>query len=505
MDWDDSPWQAVVSAALVGTERQPFKPPMGDGGLGQLLAHLGDTTEAALLSTAGTLALYRRAGWLPETQPVSSVEPCPHDIPRCSARATQLLQQMIQGQYPQVLPEWLAGAAIAGQRVPETCLPELLDLGQRQRDLRAAILPVLGQRGRWLAAQNPDWSYAVTEDWEGNQAARLWYLQHLRSQNPDGGRELLETSWSQEAASDRAKFLETLRTGLSMADEPFLEAALSDRSREVRRVAADLLASLTDSRLCQQMVKQQRYLTLVPGQPPSLNVELPTALDADMLHYGIELKPANQLPALGEKAWWLLQMLGATPLDFWSNIWSMTPRAIVKCAQNHEWEAVLLNGWALAAKRQQHSVWIEALLEVWVTDKGTPTTLPELSLDVLLRILPPERQDAFLVNFLQSGRGAIYDSLTIWLLRHSSSQWSTELTQIVLTSLAHFMQNSNPTNSDWELRTALKEFARFIPITLISEAMMPTLPTQSPWISSIEEFRSLLQFRQSVAKAFIQT
>ncbi|NJR65119.1 MAG: hypothetical protein HC772_07025 [Leptolyngbyaceae cyanobacterium CRU_2_3] len=241
MGWGtDSSWQAVISAALIGTERQPFKPPIAPGKLGQVLARLGhqsgeqlgnkpgnQSTEAVLLSAAATLALHQQAGWLATTQTVPLSEPCPPDnLPRCHPHAAWFLQQMLQGQHSQILPEWLTRAAIAQQRVPELCLPALLDLGRQQRDLRAFILPVVGQRGRWLAAQNPDWSYAVSlatdEDWEtGTQAARLLYLQSLRAQEPDRARELLAAIWSQEAAGDRAQLLETFRIELSIADEPF--------------------------------------------------------------------------------------------------------------------------------------------------------------------------------------------------------------------------------------------------------------------------------------------
>src|SRR5205823_6656492 len=89
-------------------------------------------------------------------------EPCElEDRPRCGPRAAYYLSLMLGGQHREVLPELLEWIAAAGQRVPEDLLPDLLDLGRSARDLRAAILPVLGKRGPWLAGQNPDWSYAV--------------------------------------------------------------------------------------------------------------------------------------------------------------------------------------------------------------------------------------------------------------------------------------------------------------------------------------------------------
>jgi hypothetical protein len=511
----DSPWQKVVSAAILGTGRQPLTQPTATGTVGKLLSQLNQQSpEAALLTTAATLSLYQRAGWLPEKYPIATKEPFTgNDLPRASPRTVRFLQMMLQGQYPHALPEWLLMAGQFGQRVPELHLPELLDLGKQRRDLRTTILPVLGQRGRWLARQNSEWSYAVEvateEDWEtGSHAARLLYLQDVRSHNPDRARELLQSAWTQEAAVDRAKFLETFRTRLSLTDEPFLEELLADRSKEVRRIAADLLASLPSSCLCQKITAHAtRYLRLVKEPKLVLKVELPTALDSTLIDCGIESKPTKQVAAnLGEKSWWLLQMIGATPLTTWCN-GGMTPAELVTCARTHEWETVLLDGWALAAKRQQNFEWTEALLDTWITGKGSTRTavLPELSLESLLDGLPPERQNAFLTKFLEFDQGGIDDSLTIWLLRHSHSAWSNDLAQIVLDRLAvHLSQNRTTTNFAWELRTALKEFAHFIPTSLISEAakLRQQIPSDSSWQQIVEEFLSLLHFRQEMMQAF---
>ena len=65
--------------------------------------------------------------------------------------------------------------------------------------------------------------------------------------------ELLETTWSTERAEDRLMFLDSLRTGLGADDEPFLERALTDRSRNVRSTAAELLSALPGSALATRM------------------------------------------------------------------------------------------------------------------------------------------------------------------------------------------------------------------------------------------------------------
>ena len=451
---------------------------------------------------------------------MSEAEPCSlSDRPRCAPRAAYCLQQILQGQSPQLYPylltEWLEKAAIAQQRVPEMLLPALLDKGRQQRDLRPAILSVLGQRGAWLAAQNPDWSYAValiTEaDWETSPSnARLMFLQDLRCHNPDRARDLLQTTWSQESAGDRTKFLATFRTGLSLADEPFLQTALSDRrSKEVRRAAADLLACLPDSHLCQQMAASiQAFVTRSPGSPASFKVQLPDILALELIQLGIEPKPAHQpFLNLGEKAGWLLQMIGATPLSFWNETWEMTAAEIISLAQQHEWQLVLLQGWTVAAQRQGDRPWIMALLKSVIDgSQWEGNVLHQPQIETLLNLLSLEQQNAVLLELLRSRQDSIRQPLTIYLLCHSSGQWSSELAQEVLTRLQDYLaHNTDISKITWGLRSDLKEFACFMPVSFLPEVfqLQAQLPPDSIWLQSVGELLSLLQFRQEMAQAFV--
>ncbi|MDX2099422.1 MAG: DUF5691 domain-containing protein [Leptolyngbyaceae cyanobacterium bins.59] len=515
MGWDESLWQKVAATALVGTERQPFTVPTATGLLGKLLSQLNSPSpEAVLLTTAATLSLYKRAGGLPAPYSVPRQETCDRtDLPRCSLRAARLLQQMLQGQFTALLPEWFTLAAEAGQRVPELQLPELLDLARQQGGLRAILLPVLGQRGRWLATQNSDWKYAIevatAEDWEtGNQAARLLYLQTLRSTHPEKARELLQATWKQEAAGDRSKFLATFRTGLSSADEPLLAAALGDRSKEVRRVAADLLASLPTSQFCQFITSHTTSYVILNREPTlSITVNLPTEFDPSLLQYGIESKPTQQFASiLGEKAWWLLQLIAATPLSVWTN-GGIPVAELVNAAKYHQWEAVLLDGWARATKRQQDAEWSEALLQEWMIGKRFERNVALLDINpmVLLEEMPPDRQNAFLISLLRPNQENLDDLLTLWSFRDSYPQWSVELAQLVLDRLGTYMtQHTTFSNLVWDLKAVLQEFARCLPVSLVPEVLklQSCITRDSPWAPSIEEFVAILLFRKEMAEAF---
>ena len=236
-------WQDITTAALLGTERQPFTPPAAPGELGALLARLPADSEAALLGAAAASSLARRAGTLPPVSDAPLPSPCPPEtLPVCGPRVAQGVALVLGGRHREALPEMLAALARIGRITPISLLPDLLKQGRQATELRAAILPVLGNRGRWLAAQNREWAWAdqliletaesPEQVWaEGGPQARLTALIRLRQADPARGLVLLQSTWASETADDRAAFISALDSGLGEADEAFLEAALGDRGR----------------------------------------------------------------------------------------------------------------------------------------------------------------------------------------------------------------------------------------------------------------------------------
>ncbi len=89
-------------------------------------------------------------GALVERRPVCS--------PPVAARFA-LIAGRSAGRYARFLPEWLSLFAAGGQALPAWYLPDLLDLGERQPPLREQVRVIAGERGRWLALHNEQWSW----------------------------------------------------------------------------------------------------------------------------------------------------------------------------------------------------------------------------------------------------------------------------------------------------------------------------------------------------------
>lgn len=492
-------WTETTNTALIGCERKPLSLNEATGKLGGLLGRLDQNDrEGALLGAAALVSLYERAGSLPLKDMLPLPEACELDAaPRCSERAVDHLAMMLGGEYRELLPEWLAKTAAAGRRAPEELLPPLLELGAAREEPPDEILPVLGARGRWLAAQNPDWVYAVARYdetlWETGGSQQRWaVLTELRKRDATRGRELLASTWAQESPQDRANFLAALEIGLSLDDEAFLESALNDRRKEVRGAAANLLARLPESALRRRMLERVRPLLtfkLNRLKRKTIEVTLPAACDKAMQRDGVEPKPYSQ--DIGEKAWWLQQMLSLIPPDVWSQESGWPISELIAVAKRNEWKNILIDGWSQAARLCRDAEWADALLRETFGREGAP---------LLFRVLPQARQEAFIIELLKTGLaldvfGPLYSCVEV-----CSHQWSEALSRAIISSLIH-RGTTDSLKYGWMWSRFIHTVGRYLDPALIPEAIAQlTKATEPPAerAPELEQFLDFIQFRHEM-------
>lgn len=501
-------WNEITNTALIGCERKPLSlNPSGPSAdkLGGLLAQLDQSDrEGALLGAAAVVSLYERAGSLPPKDARPLPEACElDDAPRCGERAAIHLAMMLRGEYQELLPEWLAQAAAAGKRAPEELLPPLLELGRMREDLRETILAVSGARGRWLAAQNPSWDYAVSKFdetvWEtGNGEQRKLFLADLRRRDAARARELLASTWAQESPKDRADFLTVFENGLSLDDEAFLESALDDRRKEVRRAAADLLARLPESALCQRMIERARPLLtfkLNRLKRKTIEIKLPEACDKQMQRDGIEPKPSFQ--GIGEKAWWLRQMISLIPPKVWRQESGWTISELIEVAGRGDWKSLLLDSWSMAARLYRDAEWAGALL---VETLGEPQAVS------LLHVLPQTRQEAFIIGLLKKDPSLHTTKSARDYLGSYRRQWGEELSRAVIDSLL-FHAATDGFKTEWWWAGFLTTLGSRLNPALIPEASARLTITTTPATErapAMEQFLDFIQFRHEMLKEINQ-
>lgn len=143
---------------------------------------------------------------------------------------------------------------------------------------------------------------------------RVAELAFLRSVDPPAGLRRLEADWDGLAARERAGLIRELATGLSPADEPFLEAALDDKAKTVRAAASDLLRRLPESAFATRMGRRLRRALVVerhPGAAPSIELRAPEELDDDAARDGLKA----QTDAADAEI--LDAIVAAAPLEVW--------------------------------------------------------------------------------------------------------------------------------------------------------------------------------------------
>jgi len=368
--------QTLLSTALVGTAQAGASTPATNTEADALIAALSEAnTEQRLLLAAGTAAVYHTAGYVPETTLDVPVPAPDETVPVCSPHVAELLRALLAGQKHELIREALGRLRRAGLRLPPDLLPVALDM--RDNEVRATLAPVIGERGRWLAAFNKAWNWvndylpqaegtlpadAETIWEEGTTGQRVEILRRVRAVDPEHGRQWLQAVWKQEKADVRVDLLSALAVELGPDDETLLEFALDDRAQGVRAAAAALLAKLPGSALVARMTARADAMLSYNGS--KLDAKPPKALEPDAMRDGIPAKPAYT-SAGSERAWWLTQILCRVPPAHWLDRFGLPAAALVAATADTSWQATILEGWTHAAATYQDRDWALPLWNYW--------------------------------------------------------------------------------------------------------------------------------------------
>lgn len=505
--------ELVINAA-VGTVRKPPALPGGTPALQDTLAILsGTSAEATLLGAVAVLSRYEAAGRLPGE---SSQRPEPSEAetrPSCTRRAAELLAQILGlANTPakvHLAGEWLDHCRRLGQRVPHRLLPALLDYGASHRDARGSVAEAAGARGGWLMRLNPRWRYEVSESedpaavWStGTREQRLAALSRRRRVDPAAAREMILSTWKEDAADDRAAFVAAMSQSLVPADEALLESCLDDRSKQVRSAAADLLARLPSSAYVRRMIdRAEPLLKLIPATrtgllrklaPASLEVMLPPdAFDPAWARDAIVEKPTEKI---GRRQWYLQQFLAAIPPTHWSEVWKLAPEQCID-AVSPDYVELVLSAWNQAARRRPDPAWNAALLRASAREGRGPLTLE------LLNDLPDEPRKAVTAEIILSPRSTVETVNT--LLRVGNFTLGSEAATALTRQIENESWNKSNAGYSFLLAQVLSQAALRIPPGMYDE--LSDRWTGDKWETNrkaLDEFFAILLIRRDIQREF---
>ncbi|NMM85535.1 hypothetical protein B2J88_14350 [Rhodococcus sp. SRB_17] len=397
---------SLMSTALLGTSRTAvaFEDLPADV---RGAAETCDGDPAAVLLTAAALERAYRAGGAGST--TAEVPPPARDDPRLTLpeSSSAHLVSMLAAKAT-LLDDWFALAIERNFRAPDHLVAELLSYARANELYRENILRIVGERGQWLAARNPEWSMLIRHRdagpglWRhGTPAERLQWLADARRSDPALALAELSQTWETERGEHKAAFLAALAAGLSADDIPLLEHALDDKRKDVRREAVNMLRRLPGSQCAERMA--QRVQTWVHVEQGGIVVDVPDEIDTAARRDGIEDRPN---PHTDYRAEYVRQAIAAAPLTLWNTMIG-EPAAVLSSITDGVWEPILHDAWSTAAVLQHNSEWAEAIFTV----RGLSTDrrlLPLIPGRALADLLLSGTGDA---NVLHPDRAAIYEAL----------------------------------------------------------------------------------------------
>ena len=326
----------------------------------------------------------RDTGWPTSSRPLAP-----------EALYSALEQILVSKPQQQLLATALGLVAECGWRLPAPLLVRVLNETAYRHEERDAVLGVVDERAAAVLRDHPVWGKRIEplvslpsgdsgsasgdsrDDsvWRlGTTTQRLAYFRRLRAQDPAAARTLLVTSWKKEKAEAREGIVEALATGLSEADLPLLEMAITDRSGGVRQAAALVLLHLPGSGLVQRaealaashMKVTKRFLrtTRVDCRPIEVTDEVlrdeygergtgdPSRADVG--------PPSARRAAAGYPPALLEEVVGRVPIDRWPALIGLSAGRLLEAEVTFDGEPLDLRRALFTADRRGSGALIEA-------------------------------------------------------------------------------------------------------------------------------------------------
>lgn len=349
----------LISTALLGTARMSALPHAPHPSVEKTWQAIDPENAAAaiLQALALTRALHLAGAGTVALSDESAVSP-PEKFAPLPAAWVDLALRLLTGEFPEILPEWMRLATAVRRTLPPRALPELLAMATQNKELRPTAITLAGERGLWIARRHSEFQWLLETSeaeegaWEnGSPAERIAWLRQTRSHDPSAAAEIISSHWAAEDAPMRESILRLVSESPHPCDEKWLESlALRDRRQEIRELATKSLVEIPGTsfhtraaaRLRDHLKIERRLLKRF------IAIDPPAAFDPTWAADGLKEKP----PAgIGEKAWWLRQIVSLIPLDELPGLLDIPADDLFSLSREKDWQEPLIAGWIESAQR----------------------------------------------------------------------------------------------------------------------------------------------------------
>jgi hypothetical protein len=433
-------FQELSKTTLLGTDNTTFSAELRRA----FQEHGISEDQEASRMLAEAAALYsqvRKAGYVFNTfSGELDAQPIEEEKKTCSHQSLNHIRLLLEGSSDSLLPEFFHLLKTHGYNFPAQYLAVLLLRPDAQKWV-PSLLEILGEQGRWLLRQHPDWRNFIEMpevDWyAADLEERQLLLRYLRQHEPALGLELLTQTWPEMPLADRKVLMKALQSGLSMDDEPFLEQCLDDGRGEIRQLAAGLLSRLPDSRYCERMLRRAATCLSWDGKLLSF-------------HFPEEFGPAEERDGLlrkdpswkgGKQAAYLGQVCSKVPPAYWESHFRDTPEGVIARLSATEWFETWLVALTKAVRHLGDDAWVKATLwQIHQLDFLQGWQLEDVP--ALIARANGETLHAILQQVLKSQNGLGEASPTLVLLRNCPSPWTEQLSIMLANKLQEAIERT---------------------------------------------------------------
>ncbi|GAB3866177.1 hypothetical protein GCM10028824_06380 [Hymenobacter segetis] len=476
-----------------------------------------DGAEQQLLLAAGTLAVLQKAGFRPAAAPPPPAPaPAESRVP-LGPLGTECFRALLAGnRYSAFRTDYWTLMVEHQRLIPPVLLVAALGNSDLRLHLPGTLSAILGERGHWLAQQNPDWQPVLANvhpsqdlaTWEtGTLHERRFFIQRLHESDPEQARQLLTAALPTERAATQAALLAELQHTVTGADELLLATYLGSKSKEVRQTVVPLLAPLPHSALVERL--WQRAAPLLTLKRPligrnKLEVALPETWDKTWLADGIEQKD-DQFEG-GERAGQLGQLLTLLPHSRWAAHLQVSAEELLSLAEATEWASLLLRAWSRSAYLHKDKTFAAPLLRHQFTQ---PNLLHHQQVTHLTWLLSEDEKIALLRTLLplQDKRAPF---LLPDILNYIFAPWPADIVSAALQHIADVLAPlvTNPYGEPYQrLSTLLYRLASYVPPALAAQCTAALRPVgeSHPLVAPlIEQFIDSLHFRQQLTASLTE-
>ncbi len=500
-------WTQLSKIAFLGTDRVGLEELSEEDLAALQLSKEGESAE--LLLKAATLSYVRnRAGKRPRL--LTPSRPLQKNAPEntISSKAALFLEHMLEEDYGNAVPEFLDLCKQSGQCIPTYLATDLMKQVEENLIKWEQLELVMSENTLSLLQKHPQWRKLAdipTPDYWQSQylEKRITYLKWLRHTNPPEAVARLKETWLSENRSTKLAFLEVLISGLSNADEAFLESCLEEPDLEVRKKAAECLLTLPDAALS---IKLYDYVFqfVEESEDEILVLHLPDPTDPFWENLGLQdhLKKSAHNELADSLLGQLLQLLHPS---YWNNFLNLPPKECLLLLEKSAEAELLIKNLVSACIWHHEQEWIDAMAERLFTEKSGfdllyVEVLDRISVTSFNRLLSRRLKNQ---SFLIEENSLIFSTLQL-----CDHPWNDELAMAILLPFQQWLASARSTQwQTWHYKKVLQLAAYRINPNLAARLasgwhFQSYLGIQ--WQEDVDTFNKTLNFRKGMRKALLE-